>query len=212
MAALGGWPADVPNDEIHCMGAGMKRRTVLWVVLATLALGRAAAGQEACKTVQLKNPAVKLSDMYAMADKYAKAWKPDAVPARITNTSLGPLQPDGSSTAWSLMFFSAQANASVAINTFRGSLTCWAQAGPAGRLPDLKPDFDRDGAALYALAKKHGEDLLQQGYTVSLGTAAAPSDRHATWYINYSKADGKDGGLSVIVNANTGAVEDILKH
>ena len=46
---------------------------------------------------------------------------------------------------------------------------------------------------------------------MSLGTAAAPKDRHATWYINYEK-DNKSGGLSVIVNANTGKVEDVLKH
>ncbi len=190
----------------------MKTRWVPLLIAAGVAAGSAARAQEACKTLQLKNPAVKLAEIYAMADKYAKAWKPDAVPARITNTSLGPLQPDGSSTAWSLMFFSAKANASVSISTFRGSLTCWAQPGPAGRIPDLKPDFYRDGAALFTLAKTHGEALLKEGYTVSLGTAAAPSDRHATWYINYSKADGKDGGLSVIVNANTGAVEDVLKH
>ncbi len=147
-----------------------------------------------------------------MAEKYAKAWKADAVPARITNTSLGPLQPDGSSTAWSLTFFSAQANANVSISTFRGSLTCWANPGSAGRIPDLKPDFYRDGAALYALAKTHGEAFLKEGYTVSLGTAAAPSDRHATWYINYSKESGRDAPLSVIVDANTGAVEDVNKH
>jgi hypothetical protein len=191
----------------------MNRRLVCLVVGVTLALASAAElrGQEACKTVPLKKPAVPLAEMYAMADKYAKAWKSDAVPERITNTSLGPLQPDGSSEAWNLNFYSKQANAVVSINTFRGSLTCWAQAGSGGRIPDLKPDFYRDGAALYALAKQHGEALLKQGYTVSLGTAAAPSDRHATWYINYEK-DNKSGGLSVIVDANTGKVEKVLKH
>jgi hypothetical protein len=189
----------------------MTRRLAGLMAGAAIALATEARAQEACKTVQLKNPAVPLAEMYAMADKYAKAWKPDALPERITNTSLGPLQPDGSSTAWNLVFFSAQANANVAINTFRGSLTCWAQAGPAGRMPDLKPDFFRDGAALYALAKQHGDALLREGFTVSLGTAAAPSDRHATWYINYEK-DNKSGGLSVIVDANTGKVEKVLKH
>jgi hypothetical protein len=44
-----------------------------------------------------------------------------------------------------------------------------------------------------------------------IDTAAAPSNRHATWYINYDK-DNKDGGLSVILDANTGAVENVLKH
>jgi hypothetical protein len=190
----------------------MSQRLVGILALAAVSLGFASAGraQEACKTLQLKKPAVPLGEMYSMADKYAKAWKADAVPARITNTSLGPLKPDGSSEAWSLMFFSASANANVAINTFRGSLTCWAQPGAAGRIPDLKPDFFRDGAALYALAKQQGEALLKDGYTVSLGTAAAPSDRHATWYIGYEK-DNKSAKLTVIVDANTGKLEKVLK-
>ena len=189
----------------------MKRRLIGILAAAAACLVAPARAQEACKAVTLKKAAVPLAEVYAMADKLAKTWKPDAIPERITNTSMGPLQPDGSSEAWNLNFVSKQANAFVAINTFRGSLTCWAQSGAAGRIPDLKPDFFRDGAALYALAKQHGEALLKQGYTVSLGTAAAPSDRHATWYINYEK-DNKSGGLSVIVNANTGKVEDVLKH
>jgi hypothetical protein len=189
----------------------MKRRLAWILALVPAVLVSPARAQEACKTVQLKKPAIPLAEMYAMADKYAKAWKADALPERITSTSLGPLQPDGSSAAWNMNFYSASANAWVGINTFRGSLTCWAQAGKAGRMPDLKPDFYRDGAALYALAKQHGEDLLKQGYTVSLSTAAAPETRHATWYLNYDK-DNKSGGLSVIVDANTGKLEKVLKH
>ncbi len=72
----------------------MKTRWVPLLLLAGALLARPVRGQEACKTVTLKNPAVKLSEMWAMADKAAKAWKADAVPARISNTSLGPLQPD----------------------------------------------------------------------------------------------------------------------
>jgi hypothetical protein len=146
-----------------------------------------------------------------MADGYAKAWQKDAVPARITNTVLGPLQPNGSSISWTLNFYSAQAKAQMTVTTFRGSLTCSVEAGSAGRIPDLKPDFFRDGAKLYALAQQHGGTLLKQGYFVMLGTAAAPSDRHATWYINFNNAQSKSGGLSVIVDANTGSVEKVLK-
>ncbi|HTD52182.1 MAG TPA: hypothetical protein VK780_04080 [Thermoanaerobaculia bacterium] len=187
------------------------KRALGWVlVAAAMGAGKPALAQEACKSVQLKNPPT-LSEMYAMADKYAKTWKKDAVPARIGNTSLGPLQPNGSSAAWNLQFYSAAANASIAINTFRGTLTCWAQTGPAGRLPDLKPDFFRDGAKLYALGKQNGEAPLAQGYAVMIQTAAAPSDRHATWYITYSKEKAKDPGVTVIVDGNTGAMEKVLK-
>jgi hypothetical protein len=186
-----------------------------WIGVALLATGtiagQGAMAEEACKTEQLKNPAPTLSEVYAMAETRAKAWKKDAVPVRIGNTMLGPLKPDGSSAAWNLIFYSEGAKAHVTIGTFRGSLTCWADAGEAGRIPDLKPDFFRDGAKLHALAKQHGGGFLGEGYTVMIQTAAAPSDRHATWYINYSK-DNKDAPLSVIVNANTGAVEKVMKH
>jgi hypothetical protein len=75
----------------------------------------------------------------------------------------------------------------------------------------LKPDFFRDGAKLYAIAKQNGEALLSQGYGVMMGTAAAPGSRHATWIINYYKEGAKDGGISVHIDANTGAVEKVLK-
>jgi len=188
----------------------MRKSVGTIAILFLLAVGRPAFGQEACKSVSVKTPPT-LSEMYAMAQKSARAWKADAVPARIGNTSLGPLQANGSSAAWNLQFFSAAANASVAINTFRGTLTCWAQPGPAGRIPDLKPEFFRDGAKLFALAKQNGEALLSQGYAVMIQTAAAPSDRHATWYITYNKENARTPGVTVIVDANTGAVEKVLK-
>lgn len=189
----------------------MKLRPVVLLVGTLALMASAARAEEACKTQQLKNPAPTLAEIYALGYGYAKAWKADAVPARVGNTSLGPLQPNGSSVAWNLMFYSEAAKAHMAVTTFRGTLTCWADPGPAGRIPDLKPDFFRDGAKLHALARQHGEALLAQGYVVMIDTAAAPSNRHATWYINYDK-DNKDGGLSVILDANTGAVENVLKH
>jgi len=182
----------------------------LWLA-AAIAWPIGAVAEEACKPTQLKNPALKLAEVYAIGAGHAKAWKADAVPARVGNTSLGPLQADGSSIAWNLMFYSESAKASMSVTTFRGMLTCWAQAGTAGRIPDLKPDFFRDGAKLYALGKQNGEALLAQGYFLMIDTAAAPSTRHATWYITYTNKDNKNGNLTVIVDANTGAVEKVLK-
>jgi hypothetical protein len=108
------------------------------------------------------------------------------------------------------MFFSPSAKVSVTINTFRGMFTCYAQPGEAGRLPDLKPTFFRDGAKLYAIAKQNGGTYISQGYAVSLGTAAAPSDRHATWNISFDK-DNKNAPILILVDANTGALEKIIK-
>jgi hypothetical protein len=189
-----------------------KRSGAFLAAIAVIALARGARGEEACKTAKLQTPALTLSKAYAIAEKHARAWKKDAVPARIGNTSLGPLKADGSSIAWNLQFYSESANANVAINTFRGSLTCWAQPGTAGRIPDLKPDFFLDGAKLYAIAKQNGGEYIEKGYAVMIQTAAAPSDRHATWYINYSAEGGTDAPLTVILDANTGAVENVLKH
>ena len=197
-------------DDRSARGTARFRASACALALAA-ALPLASHAQEACKPLALKNPALKLDEAYRMAEERAKAWKPDAAPARITNTILGPLKPDGSSEAWNIMFHSPSANASVAVNTFRGQLTCWAQAGSAGRMPDLKPGFVLDGAKLYAIAKQHGEKAIADGYFVMIGTAAAPSNRHATWNLNFSKADGKSSPPTILVDANTGAVEKVLK-
>jgi hypothetical protein len=185
-----------------------------WVVAAvslTVCLSAGMRGEEACKMVQLKNPAPTLSEAYAMADKAAKAWKPDAVPAQISTTSLGPLQPNGSAASWNVQFYSKAADAHVAMNVFRGTMTCWADKGPAGRIPDLKPDFFKDGAALYAIAKKEGGEYIGKGFNVDLGTSAAPSTNHAMWYLNFSKEKERNAPLTIVVDANTGKVENVLK-
>ncbi|MEP7183270.1 MAG: hypothetical protein ABI886_13885, partial [Betaproteobacteria bacterium] len=105
-------------------------------------LSAAAAPQEACKMEQLKAPPT-LAEIYAKAAAHAKAWKPDAVPARVGVTSLGPLRPDGRSEAWNLMFFSESAKSWMSVTTFRGMYMCYSDAGTAGRIPALKPDFFR---------------------------------------------------------------------
>ena len=185
---------------------------VLFTALAAAFVARSAPAQEACKMVMLPKPALTLADVYGRAEKAAKAWKPDAVPVRVSNTIMGFLQPDGSSTAWNLQFYSPSAKQLVAINTLNGMFTCWAspESSP-GRIPDLKPGFFRDGAKLYAIAKEHAGPLLSQGYGVMLGSAAAPETRHATWYLNFTSKDSKNGPLTIIVDANSGKLEKVLK-
>ena len=53
--------------------------------------------------------------------------------------------------------------------------------------------------------------MLAEGYSVMIGTAVAPSNRHTTWNINYYKEGATDGGILVLVDANTGAVEKVIK-
>jgi len=189
----------------------MRLFRVLLPVVALLA-HRPASAQEACKTITLPKPALTLSDVYGKAEGFAKAWKKDAVPAKIENTVLGPLQPDGTSVSWNLQFWSESAKQSVFVSTNAGYLTCFAMPNPSGRIPDLKPGFFRDGAKLYAMAKEHGGGLIAQGYAVMLGSDAEPHTRRAFWYLNFTKDQSKSGGLSVIVDANTGKLETALKH
>ena len=190
----------------------MNIRTLVAALAATLAFAAPARAEEACKMTQLPNPALSLADMYRQADARARAWKPDARLASMSTTTLGPLRPDGTAASWHLIFYSEAAKNSVSIDTANGFFTCSVIPGSGGRMPDLKPDFFRDGAALFAIAKQHGDALLAQGYAVMLGSAAAPNTRHATWNINYHKDGAKDGGLLVIVDANTGKLEKVLSR
>lgn len=68
-----------------------------------------------------------------------------------------------------------------------------------------------DGAKLFAIAQEHGAKPLADGFFVQIGTAAAPSTRHATWNVQFTKADGRTSPPLVIVDANTGKVEKVLK-
>jgi hypothetical protein len=187
------------------------RRVLLSLGVMFAATFDALAAEAVCKMTMLKNPAVTLAEMYTLANDRAKTWKGDAVPVEISTTSLGLLQPNGSAASWHLLFYSESAKSHVAIDTYRGMLNCFADPGSAGRIPDLKPEFFRDGAKLYAIAKEHGAALLADGYGVMLGTAAAPGSRHATWNINYYKEGARDGGIVVLVDANTGAFEKAIK-
>jgi hypothetical protein len=189
----------------------MKAAAILASVFAALVAAVDASAEQACKMTALKNPAPSLAEMIALADGQAKAWKPDAVLVQVSNTIMGPLQPNGTAAAWHVIYYSDSAKGGIAIDTFRGSLTCATLPGGVGRIPDLRADFFRDGAKLYAIAKEKGGALLAEGYGVNIGTAAAPGSRHATWNINFSKDGGRDGGLLVLVDANTGVVEKVLK-
>jgi hypothetical protein len=187
------------------------RRWLVAAVSMTVCLSAASRAEEACKMIQLKDQAPTLSDVYATAEKAAKAWKKDAVPAQISTTSLGPLQPNGAAASWNIQFYSKESDSHVAMNVMRGTMTCWADKGPAGRIPDLKPDFFKDGAALYAVAKKEGGEFIGKGFHVDLGSSAAPTTNHAMWYLNFSKENERNAPLTIIVDANTGKVEKVLR-
>ena len=186
-----------------------------WIVIVGVLVSTVSFAEEACKTTPLSSPAVSLDQFYKDAEAKAKAWKADAAPARLGNTVLGPIDAQGRSTSWSMLFYSAAANAHVAINAAGGMITCWENEGSAGRMPALAPSFFRDGAKLYEIARAEGGDLVARGYGVMAQTAAA-SDRHGTWNLSFSMQEEsgrtKSGNVTVIVDANTGKLEKVLRE
>jgi hypothetical protein len=169
-----------------------------------------ASNAEACKKVQpLTAPT--LAEVYAFSEGLAKAWKADAVLERLDHTVIAPLKPNGSSIEWTVGFLSPAAKSSMLIHTGDGKLACHTFRGEPGPGPALRPDFMRDGAALYALAEKNAGDLLAKGYGVGV-TFWATGDRHAMWHLTYRKPDGNQAGVRVVVDANTGAVEEVVKR
>lgn len=186
-----------------------------WIVIVSVLVSTASFAEEACKSTPLSSPAVSLDQFYKTAEAKAKAWKADAEPARLGNTSLGPIDAQGRSTSWSMLFYSMAADAHVAINAAGGMMTCWTSQGSAGRMPVLAPTFFRDGAKLYEIARAQGGDLVARGYGVMAQTAAAPSDRHGTWNLSFAMQEEsgrtKSGDVTVIVDANTGKLEKVLR-
>src|SRR5689334_19675739 len=91
---------------------------LLVLLSASLAHAQAGMPEAACPMEMLKDPKLTLGDMFTKSDAKAKAWKPDVVVASITNTSMGPLDEQGKSEAWNLMFWSASAKQQLNISTF----------------------------------------------------------------------------------------------
>lgn len=188
----------------------MRIHTTLVALGALLLAAAPAAAQEACKMTQVAKPP-SLADIYKMASERAKAWKPDAQLASMSTTALGHLKPDGTAAGWHIIFYSASANAWVSIDTANGYLTCYANPGKAGRMPDLKGEPFRDGAALYAIAREQGGEFVSQGYSVTIGTAAAPQTNHGTWNINFEKEGARNAPLMLIVGLESGKLEKAIR-
>lgn len=187
---------------------------VNWIFIGVL-WSTASFAEEACKPAPLPSPAVSLEQFYETAEAKAKAWKADAEPGRLGNSVLGPIDAQGRSTSWSMLFYSAAADAHVAINAVAGMMTCWDNEGSAGRMPALADTFFRDGAKLYEIASTEGGDFIARGYGVIVQTAAA-DDRHATWNLSFTlqeqSGQTRSGDVIIIVDANTGKLEKVLRN
>jgi hypothetical protein len=165
------------------------------------------AGNPCRKVTALTAPT--LAQVYSFSESLAKTWKADAALERLDH--LGPLQANGSATDWTVGFYSAASNAGMLIHTGNGKLFCSVNRAETYSTPALSADFTRDGAALYALAEKHGRALLENGYGVRINLWTA-GDHHAMWHVTFALSDGSDAGTRLVVDANTGRLEEIVKQ
>lgn len=166
-------------------------------------------GAEACKAEKFSpQKQVDFLAAFNAADRHAKAWQADAVIARLTHTS--PIDAEGRANNWYMIYYSPGAKKSDLMTIADGTITCWSQPGPAGRLPELKPDFYRDVKKLLAEAAAHGgAALMAEGYTPRLEMSAGSKGR-SLWYVNYEHQT-KRGSLQVTFDANTGKFLQAIK-
>jgi hypothetical protein len=167
-------------------------------------------GGEACKSEKISpQKQVDFPTAFAAAEKRAKAWQPDVVVARLTHTSLGPIDAEGRSSNWHMVFYSPGTKSTDMITIANGTITCWWTPGPAGRLPTLKPDFYRDLKTILAeAAAQGGAALIADGYTPTVEMSAGTKGDY--WYVNYSHPE-KRAGLQVTFDANSGKFNKAIK-
>ena len=168
-------------------------------------------GGEACKSEKISpKPQVDFQTAFTAAEKRAKAWQSDVVIARLTHTSLGPIDAEGRSSNWHMVFYSPSTKNSDMITIANGTITCWWSPNPAGRLPVLNADFYRDVKTILAeAAAQGGAALMADGYVPTLEMSAG-SQGKAYWYVNYSHPT-KRAALQVTFDANTGKFNKAIK-
>ena len=149
-----------------------------------------------------------LARMYDHSLELAKQWKPDVVVVRLDNLAMrSPLQPDGSSKEWSAEFYSPATKAAFQVHTGDGQIFCSHRTAESqSALPKLKPDFMRDGAALYAIAEKRGRQHLAQGRGIGV-VLWSTAEGDTTWVLEYVDSGGYPADLRVRVDPNTGKEE-----
>jgi len=175
--------------------------------VCTLAAGAAYAQAregEACRTESIsRDKAPDFATAFAAAEKRARAWAADAAIARLTHTTLGPIDADARSANWYMVWYSPSADVMMSATIANGTITCWGNKGPAGRMPKLMPDFYKDVKQLLAMAaEKGGAPLLKDGYLPEVEMSAG-ARAEAYWFVNYEHPQ-KHHGLQVIFDANSG--------
>ena len=162
------------------------RRSALAIVIAAVAPLAAARRKRASRST-LKKPAVKLDEMYRTAEGTRRRGRPTSCRRASPTRSSDRSSPTARRRRGRCRSSRRRRTRTCRSTRSGAGSTAGRSAGTAGRLPDLKPGFVLDGAKLYAIAREHGAKPLADGYFVQIGTAAAPSNRHATWNLQFTK-------------------------
>jgi hypothetical protein len=81
----------------------------------------------------------------------------------------------------------------------------------SGYVPKWTAEPRPDGVALYKVAEKYGKPFLAKGLGAGVNLWSNGEDHHATWHVGYYDKQGNSFGPRVILNASTGAVEEVVK-
>ena len=85
--------------------------SLLLVAIASGDLRAQMPGGEACKSEKISpQKEVDFLTAFNAAEKRAKAWQADVIIARLGHTSLGPIDAEGRSSNWHMVFHSPSAN------------------------------------------------------------------------------------------------------
>jgi serine/threonine-protein kinase len=147
-------------------------------------------------------------EAFELALTEAEAWQADAVLVEMQASALGPVDSEGKSEGWSLMFYSPAANETNSMIFLNGTLN--ATPLPNQGFPRAIPDFEAvnlDTKAIYdTAAAAGGSEQIANGANVTLALTTYPIDESVpTWYVTYS-ATAQTGGLIVIIDARSGEV------
>ena len=156
-------------------------------------------------------PALTAREAYDAALAEAQQWQEDVILTEMATTGLGPMGPDGTSTSWSVGFYSREAGQMANYVFFDGVLQ---PATPLAMSPPNIVPFSEttslDSEQIYQIAMDAIEvPDSDRGATAAL-TKYPIDDEVATWYINYNDPDNYPDGVIIIIDADSLKVLQIL--
>ncbi|HEV7362319.1 MAG TPA: hypothetical protein VGN92_14600, partial [Mycobacterium sp.] len=132
---------------------------------------------------------------------------------RLSQTALGPIDPDARSANWYMVWFSPSSRKRIAITVANGVMTCYQDADNPGRVPVLNSGVYADVRQLLITAsEKGGAALIQNGAQpmVELSAGSGINGYRGLWFVNYRATDGRS--LQVTFDGSTGNFEKAISN